>query len=279
MLKQVQHDILLTLALQNTKVLLIFSMNQKNTPMNDRENFLYGRHPVSEAVKSGTSIDRLVLRLGAGGSIIGEIISAAKERGIRIDRLPPEVFDKKFPMKANGGVVVYLAAVKTIEFSELLKTALNSEGSSLLVMLDGIEDPHNVGAIARSVEGAGGSGIIIPRRRSAPLSMTAVKSSAGALLHLPICRTTNLSVAIKDLKDAGFWIYGADMSGRNYLEVEFNEPVVLVIGAEGKGISKLVKKHCDELISIPLKGKIDSLNASVSAGVLLFHLASLKSPI
>lgn len=241
-----------------------------------QDNLIYGRHPVLETIKSGSPVDRLILRQSAGGTIIGDIITAAKEKGLRIDRLPPEVFDKKFPLKASGGVAVYISEVRTIGFQELLEISLNSAAAPLLVMLDGIEDPHNIGAIARSVEGAGGTGIIIPQRKSAPLSMTAVKSSAGALLHLPVCRITNLNVAVKDLKSAGFWIYGADMSGKNYLDVEFNEPVVLVIGAEGKGVSRLVKQHCDELVSIPLKGKIESLNASVSAGILLFHLASLR---
>lgn len=250
-------------------------MNLRDNQLKN-ENLIYGKHPVLETIKSGSSIDRVILRQGTGGPIIGEIITAAKEKGIRIDRLPPEVFDKKFAMKAGGGAAVYISEVKTIEFEELLEISLNSEETPLLVILDGIEDPHNIGAIARSVEGAGGSGIIIPQRRIAPLSMTAVKASAGALLHIPVCRTTNLNVAIKDLKSAGFWIYGADMSGKNYLDVEFNEPAALVIGAEGRGVSRLVKKHCDELVSIPLKGKIESLNASVSAGILLFHLASLK---
>lgn len=235
------------------------------------QDIIYGRHPVYELLQSNSPIDHLILRLGAGGPIISDIISAAKSRSLRIDRLPPDVFDKKFPRQA-GGIAAIISAVQTYHFEDLLEIAGQKSEPPLLVILDGVEDPHNVGAIARTAEAAGCAGLILPHRKAAPLSEAVMKASAGALIHLPVAKVQNISNAVKELKSRGYWIYGADMEGENYRRINFNIPVALIIGSEGQGISRLVKKHCDQLVSIPMKGKVGSLNASVSAGILIYHI-------
>lgn len=233
-----------------------------------------GRRPVLEALKSGAVIDRVLIRLGSTGTIIGEIIELCRQNDIRIDRLTPDVFDKKFDHKTSAGIAAFTAAAKTISLQEMLSLPRQNR-LPLIVLLDGVEDPHNLGAIARSAEAAGALALILPGRRIAPLSQTALKASAGALSHLPIVRVSNMASTMEELKKAGFWIYGADMSGDDYRSVVFNTPAALVIGAEGKGMTRLVKDRCDKLLGIPLRGKTESLNASVSAGILIFRFAAI----
>jgi 23S rRNA (guanosine2251-2'-O)-methyltransferase len=229
-----------------------------------------------EALSAGLPLERVILRSGSKGEIIGSIISAAKSQNIRLDRLPPETFDRKFKHKSSAGVVAFISEIQTCDLQDLLAQAESKLESPFFVILDGIEDPHNLGAIARSVEAAGCQGLIISKHRSAPLSPSAIKASAGALLHLPVAKVTNLVESINFLRKEGVWVYGADMAGEDYLEVQFNPAIALVIGAEGRGLSRLVKNSCAKLVSIPLKGRIGSLNASVSAGILLFHIASKR---
>ncbi len=236
-----------------------------------RKAIIFGRRPVREALQSRISIDRIIIRIGSGGRIIDEILSAARRGNIRIDRIPAEIFDRKYPLK-SAGVVAVISPIRLLSLEELLVGGMREDKAPILVILDGIMDTHNLGAIARTVEAAGCSGIIIPQRRAAHIDSTTVKVSAGALLHLPIARVKNISSAIKDLKNLGFWIYGADMEGKDYRKIEYQFPAVVVIGAEGKGISQLVRKNCDELVAIPLSGNTNSLNASVAAGIIIFHL-------
>ena len=240
------------------------------------DELIYGRRPVVEALNSEAAVERVILRIGSGGKIIGTIISTAKARGVRIDRLPADVFDRKFDYKASGGVAAMVSIIKAVELEDILNRAKKLGQPPFLILLDGIEDPQNMGAVARSAEGAGCDGMVISRRRSAPLNAAAVKASAGALLNLPVAKVTNVTAAVDTLKKEGVWIYGADMDGEDYRKVDYPESLALVIGAEGRGISRLVKSKCDRLISIPMKGKVESLNASVSAGILLFHIASMR---
>ncbi|NQS97910.1 MAG: 23S rRNA (guanosine(2251)-2'-O)-methyltransferase RlmB [candidate division Zixibacteria bacterium] len=240
------------------------------------DELIYGRRPVVEALNSEAAVERVILRIGAGGKIIGTIISAAKARGVRIDRLPADVFDRKFDFKASGGVIAMVSAVKAVGLEDILNRAKKVGQPPFLILLDGIEDPQNMGAIARSAEGAGCDGMVVSRRRVAPLNAAAVKASAGALLNLPVAKVANIAAAVDTLKKKGVWIFGADMDGEDYLKVDYPQSLALVIGAEGRGISRLVTSKCDRLISIPMKGKVESLNASVSAGILLFHIASMR---
>lgn len=163
-----------------------------------------------------------------------------------------------------------------MELDELLDKIKQSGKPPFLVILDGVEDPHNLGAIARSAEAAGCNGMILPQRNSAPLSQTAVKASAGALPRLPVAKVGNLNAVIKQLKKAGMWIYGADMQGKDFRTVDYAPDCALIIGGEGGGLSRLVKENCDEIVSIPMYGKIASLNASVSAGIILFEIAGKR---
>jgi len=239
------------------------------------QDIVLGRRPVKELFNSAVTIERLIVRLGSKGKIVWDIIDLAKKRGVRIDRLPPEVFDKIYPPGA-AGIAAKISACPVVELGELLESIRQSGKHPFLVILDGVEDPHNLGAVARSAEAAGCNGMILPRRSSAPLSQTAIKASAGALSHLPVAKVGNLNAAIKQLKKAGIWIYGADMRGKDFRKVEYAPAAALVIGGEGGGLSRLVKENCDEMVSIPMYGKIASLNASVSAGIILFEMAGRR---
>ena len=227
-----------------------------------------------EAIESKTPVEKLIVRTGIKGGIVGKIIEAAKSAKIRIDRMPPETFDRKFNLSETGGVVLFTEEVTSVSIDDILEHAEDKMESPFVVVLDGIEDPHNLGAIARSAEGAGCHGLVTSTRRSAPLSAAAMKVSAGALMHIPVAKVTNITETLKYLKKQGIWIFGADMKGEDYRNVDYPNEIALVIGAEGQGLSKLAKSVCDKLISIPLKGKVESLNASVSAGILLFRAAS-----
>ena len=239
-------------------------------------NIISGRRAVFEALSAEKPVEKLIIRIGTKGEIIGKIIAAAKTADIRIDMFPPETFDRKFDPKASGGVVLFTEEVASVTIDDVLSHAEDIHESPFIVVLDGIEDPHNLGAIARSAEGAGCHGLVTSTRRSAPLSSAAVKVSSGALMHLPVAKVTNITETLKYLKKQGVWIFGADMKGEDYREVDYPHEIALVIGAEGRGLSKLTRGVCDKLISIPLKGKVESLNASVSAGILLFHVAGKR---
>ena len=244
--------------------------------MPGNEQIIYGRQPVLEAFSSNITVERVVVRIGASGRVIKDIYNAAKSKSVRIDRLPPQIFDRKFDFKASGGVAAVISLVRSVELEELLQSIRKTTDHPFLIILDGIEDPHNLGAIARSAEAAGCNGIIIPRRRSAPLNEVAIKASAGTLLNIPVAKAANLASVVDRLKKEGLWIYGADMSGEDYRKLEYAESLALIVGSEGYGISKLVRSKCDQLVSIPMKGKVNSLNASVSAGILLFHVTSSR---
>lgn len=229
-----------------------------------------------EALQSNMSVERIVLRLNLQGKIIGDIIKLAKSQNVRIDRMTETVFDRKFMGMNSGGVIAYTASIAAVEVEDIIQQIESRNENPFLVILDGIEDPHNLGAIARSAEGAGCHGVIIPKRRSAPLSETALKVSAGALAHIPVAKAGNLAQTLEYLKKQDIWIFGADMEGVNFSEVDYPEKLALVIGAEGEGLSRLIKDKCDVLLKIPLHGKTASLNASVAAGILLFHIAGKR---
>ena len=242
-------------------------------PNDHSEQIIGGRRPVLEALKSDIIVERLILRLNTRGKTIGEIVELAKGKDLRIDRLPQAVFDRKFARENNGGVVACISPVRTVGLDDIIQRAKKLRQPPFIVMLDGVEDPHNLGAIARSAEGAGCHGMALPRRRISPLSDAAVKASAGALLHLPVARVPNLAQAMDYLAKKGVWIFGADMQGEDYRKVDYPDSLALVVGGEGAGLSRLVKSKCSRLLKIPLAGNVKSLNASVAAGILLFHIA------
>ncbi len=235
------------------------------------ENILVGRNPIREALKSDRDIEKILVSKGDLGGSASEIIAKARAKKITVQEVEKRRLDNI--SKHHQGIIAYASAYKYHTMEDILRSAEEKGETPFVVMLDGITDPHNLGAIIRSAECAGAHGVIIPARRSAGLTATAVKSSAGAVEHIMVAKVTNLSGAIESLKRKGLWVYAADMDGEDYTNVNFEGPVLLVIGSEGSGISKLVLENCDKTVSIPLKGKIDSLNASVASGILLFQIA------
>jgi 23S rRNA (guanosine2251-2'-O)-methyltransferase len=227
---------------------------------------LAGVHPVREALRAGHALDRILIARGAGGPRLQEIIDAARERSIPLRFEPREALDRASNSAAHQGVVAFGAAQRYADLEEVLS------GAQLLVLLDGVEDPHNLGAIIRSAHAAGARAVLIPERRAAGLTETVAKAAAGALEHIAVVRIGNVSQTLEELKRRGFWIYGLDERARElYGETEFARPTVFVLGAEGQGLHQLVKKHCDALVRIPMAGAIASLNVSVAAGIVLFE--------
>lgn len=233
---------------------------------------IFGRKPVLEALKSDVEIEVVYIAFGQHGDIINQIFSAAKNRGVKITQLATPKFDALADEQNAQGVIAIKSTQKYFELGELIEKSKASP-LPLLLLLDSIQDTHNLGAILRSAECAGVDGVIITTNQSAPINEIVEKISAGAVSHLRICKVNNLVRTIEDLKKNGFWIVGTHLNGeKNYNQLDYKMPVALVMGNEEKGIRKLVAENCDFLVKIPMKGKIDSLNVSVSTGVLLFEI-------
>jgi 23S rRNA (guanosine2251-2'-O)-methyltransferase len=238
----------------------------------DNDDLLWGIHPILEMLRlQPKKVREVVIQQGRSGGKIQEIIALAQEQGVKVRFLPGQRFPSS-PDKTHQGVLAKTAPVATCSLHELLKTAKEEE-QPLIVALDCIQDPHNLGAIIRTAAAAGATGIILPKDRSAPLNATAAKAAAGAMAHLKLCLVTNLVTALQSVKEKGFWVYGAaGEAKRTVYESKFVGSVCLVIGGEDKGMRPLVREHCDELVSIPMAGSLNSLNASVAAGVILFEI-------
>lgn len=238
-------------------------------------NIIYGRNTVIEALKSKREIEKLLLLKNGEGSI-KKIEGMAKDRKIPIQYVDKTALDRVTDeLKSDGshqGVVAYTSAYKYKEVEDLLSIASNKKESPFLIILDGIEDPHNLGAILRTADGAGAHGVIIPKRRAVGLTDTVAKSSAGAIEYIPVAKVSNISQTIEQLKEAGLWIAACDMDGQTYYQADLTGPIALVIGSEGKGISRLVREKCDFILSIPMEGRISSLNASNAAAVLMYEI-------
>jgi len=226
---------------------------------------LSGIHPVAEALRASHPLDRLLVAQGAGGPRLQEIIDMARRAQVPVRFEPRSALDRLAGTSAHQGVVALGAAQKYAD----LDVAAASE---MVVVLDGVEDPHNLGAVIRTAHAAGAGSVIIPERRAAGVTDVVAKAAAGALEHLPVVRVTNVNRALEDLKQRGFWIYGLDEHGpEDYARTEYASPTAFVLGGEGKGLHEQVRKHCDLLVRIPLAGKIASLNVSVAAGIVLFE--------
>jgi 23S rRNA (guanosine2251-2'-O)-methyltransferase len=226
---------------------------------------LSGIHPVTEALRTGRPLDRVLVAQGAGGPKVQVIVDLARQASVPVRFEPRAALDRVAGTPAHQGVVALGSAKK---FADL--DAVPAAG--ILVVLDGVEDPHNLGAIIRTAHAAGAVGVVIPERRAAGITDVVAKAAAGALEHLPVIRVTNINRTLEQLKERGYWIYGLDERGsEDYDRVEFSTPTALVLGAEGTGLHEQVRKHCDVLVRIPMAGKISSLNVSVAAGVVLFE--------
>lgn len=235
----------------------------------EQEHIIAGRNPVLEALKAEQPIDTVYLSGRIG--LLGKIAAEAREKGIVVKDVTEQKLNQMAGGASHQGVIATGACGTYVSLEELLAVSQQKGTPPFLVLCDEIEDPHNLGAIIRTAEAAGADGIIIPKRRSASLSQTVYKTSAGAASWLPVARVSNLAAAIDTLKANGVWIYGTDAGGQTYNAVDFNGPICLVIGSEGFGMGRLIKDKCDFLLSLPMRGQITSLNASVAAGIFLYE--------
>ena len=240
--------------------------------MRYEELTIEGRNAVLEAFRSGKTIDRLFVLDGCQDGPVRTIVREAKKHDTIVNFVPKERLDSMSETGHHQGVMAYAAAYEYAEVEDMLKIAEEKGEPPFLFLLDGIEDPHNIGAIIRTANLAGAHGVIIPKRRAVGLTATVARTSAGALNYTPVAKVTNMAATIEDLKKRGIWFVCADMGGESMYRLNLTGPIGLVIGNEGEGVSRLVKEKCDMIASIPMKGDIDSLNASVATGVLAYEI-------
>ncbi len=240
--------------------------------MND-ENIIEGKNAVIEAIRAGRSLDKIFLVRGSGDKSLAFIAASARDNGVVVTECDRRKLDGMSSTGAHQGVIAVAAAREYCQPEEILAYAAECGQAPFVVVCDGIEDPRNLGAVIRCAECAGAHGVIIPKRRSAGITAAADKASAGAAEHMRIARVPNLTAAIKDLKKQGLWVYGAEAGGDARLwHTDMTGPICLVIGSEGAGISRIVRESCDFIISIPLMGQVNSLNASAAAAILMYEI-------
>jgi 23S rRNA (guanosine2251-2'-O)-methyltransferase len=226
---------------------------------------LSGINPVAEALRAQHPLERILIAKGAGGPRVQEIVDLARRASIPLRFEPRDSLDRLAGRSSHQGVVALGASGKYVDLENIIDRA------RILVVLDGVEDPHNLGAVIRTAHAAGADGVVVPERRAVGLTDVVAKAAAGALEHLPVARVGNINRALELLKEHQFWVYGLDERGdQDYDRVQYNSPAALVFGGEGKGLHDLVRRHCDALVRIPMVGKIPSLNVSVAAGIVLF---------
>lgn len=240
-------------------------------------DLIIGRNSVLEALRAGRAIDSLLVARGERSGSIGRILAECREKGIVIKEVDAKKLDFLCGRGNHQGVAAYAAAHAYACVADLLALAQQRGEAPFLIICDELEDPHNLGAIIRTAEAAGAHGVIIPKRHAASLSFAVSKAAAGALEYLPVARVGNLAATLDELKKQGLWIYGADMDGTPFCETDYSGPVALVIGSEGRGLGRLIKEKCDFIVSLPMKGKINSLNASVAAGILMYEIARQRA--
>lgn len=234
---------------------------------------VYGIHPVREALKAeGRRIERIYVTRGRSSPALQQIIETARAQGVPLSFETAQVLERKAKTHRHQNVVAELGEVAYVEMAELLQ-----DHPTLLLVADGVEDPRNLGALLRSAEGAGVEGVLLPERHSCGLSPTVVKASAGAAAHLKVTRLGNVPQGLVRLKESGYWIVGLDLRGRNTLrEIDPTLPLVLVVGGEHRGLRRLVRERCDFLVSLPMKGRVASLNLSVAAAILLYRILEMR---
>lgn len=246
--------------------------NQENN-----EQYIIGMNAVVEAIQSGREINKVFIAEGMQHNKIQKLLSLLKERKIITKFVPRKKIDSMLLSRdsqgVNQGVIAEIAAYDYTDFQELLKQVSKKNNNPLIILLDKIEDPHNLGSILRTADVVGADGVIIPERRSVSLTATVAKTSSGAIEYVPVTRVTNLGQTIEKLKKAGFWIIGTDASGEKlFNEVDYRMPTCLIVGSEGKGMSRLIKEKCDMIVRLPMKGHINSLNASVATSIILYEI-------
>ena len=248
--------------------------DKENNAQSERDsNLIIGRNAVSEALRSGRNIDTLLVVRGERNGSVGRIIAECKEKGVVIKEVDKKKLDFMCGQGNHQGVAAYAAVHEYSSVEDIFALAEERGEAPFIILCDELEDPHNLGAIIRTAEIAGAHGVIIPKRRNASLTWAVGKASAGAVEYVPVARVGNLASTIDDLKKRGLWVYTADMDGQNWCETDFSGPVALVVGSEGNGVSRLIKEKSDFVVSLPMRGKITSLNASVAAGILMYEVS------
>ncbi|MBR2876350.1 MAG: 23S rRNA (guanosine(2251)-2'-O)-methyltransferase RlmB [Clostridia bacterium] len=255
-------------------------MLKNDNSHNERENekdVIFGRNSVAEAIKSGRPLDSVMVARGERSGSIPKIVADAKKAGIVIKEVDSKKLDFICGHNNHQGIAAMGAVKEYSTVDDIFSTASERNEEPFIIICDEIEDPHNLGAIIRTAEAAGAHGIIIPKRRSASLSFTVAKTSAGAVEFMHVARVTNIPQTIEELKKRGVWVYCADMDGEPFYNSNLKGAIALVIGSEGNGVGRLVKEKCDVCLSMPMKGKINSLNASVAAGILMYEVSRQRA--
>jgi 23S rRNA (guanosine2251-2'-O)-methyltransferase len=239
-----------------------------------------GRKPVIEALKAGTAIEKILLLVGVQGRVIQEIRQMAERRGVALNEIPKQRFREIASDTTTQGVVAVIPTRKHVPLQTILAIPSERGEKGFLLLLDEIEDPHNLGALIRTAECAGVHGILVTRHHAAPITSTVVKGSAGATEHMAISEVTNMVAAVEELKREGYWIVGLDGAAeQDFASVDYSTPTAIVVGNEGKGIRRLVREHCDHLVRIPLHGRVESLNASVAGALAMYEVARQRRKV
>jgi 23S rRNA (guanosine2251-2'-O)-methyltransferase len=242
--------------------------------------FIVGKNPVLEALRSGHAINKIWIAEGMQKGQVNQILDLAKENGIQFQFVPKKKLESLVDTQNHQGVVASVAAYEYAEIDDLFKKAEERGEEPFFLLLDEIEDPHNLGSIIRTADAAGAHGVIIPKRRAVGLTATVAKASTGAIEYVPVVRVTNLARTMDELKKRGLWFAGTDAKGdTDFRQASFDIAIGLVIGSEGKGMSRLVKEKCDFLLQVPMVGKVTSLNASVAASLLMYEVLRKRNPI
>ena len=244
-----------------------------------RNDLIEGRNAVMEALRAGRTIDKIFIAKGDVDKTLGHIASKARSAGIVVTEADRRKLDAMSQTHAHQGVIALCAVKEYSTIEDMLAIAAERGEAPFLVLCDEISDPHNLGAIIRTAEIAGAHGVIIPKRGSVGLTVTVAKTSAGAVEHLPVVRVSNLAATVDQLKKDGVWVYGTDMEGQCWCEIDYTGPVALIVGSEGKGMSRLLTDKCDFIASLPMYGEINSLNASVAAGIVMYEIARQRAGI
>lgn len=242
--------------------------------------WIYGRHPVLEALRAGRAINKILLAEGVSSRQLAPLLAAARQQGVPVQQVPRRKLDELAPAAVHQGVAAAVAARAYAEVTDLLARARARGEMPFLVVLDGLEDPHNLGSILRTADAVGAHGVIIPKRRSAQLTPAAVKASAGAAEHVPVARVTNIARTLEELKAEGLWVVGTDAQAtQDYRTADYTVPLALVVGSEGRGMSRLVRETCDVLVRLPMVGRLTSLNAAVAAALLMYEVFRARHPV
>ena len=251
---------------------------QQRERSSQADGIIEGRNAVIEALRAGTAMDKIYLAKGETDATLGHIASTARSKGIEVVEADRRKLDAMSATHSHQGVIAVAAVREYASVADILQAARDKNEPPLVVVCDELSDPHNLGAVIRTAEAAGAHGVIIPKRRSAGLTAVVAKTSAGAVSYLPVARVANLTALLKELKEEGLWVFGTAADGATSLyQADLKGPAAIVIGSEGDGMSRLVREQCDFLVSIPMRGQVNSLNASAAAAVVLYEAVRQRS--